>query len=98
MNAIYPMPMEQKINPVNSSVVSILSNSSHDQLLEGRLSLTGILILNRHRQCLAGANEDSQFSGSGQTGVDEIPEQHFEMLGEDRNNHRFKFTALTFFP
>jgi len=60
------------------------------------LTFTGIPVFNSHSQRFSCPDQNSEAFSSCQGRVDEIPEEHFEMLGKHRNNYRFKFAPLRF--
>jgi hypothetical protein len=60
------------------------------------LSLAGVLVLDRHRQCLPCSNKASEVFSSRQGGVNEVPEEHLEMLGQSRDDNRPELTTLRF--
>ena len=66
------------------------------EFLQECLPLAGVLVFYRHRQGFTCSNENSEVFGSCQARVNEVPEEHFEMLGENRNDNRPELTALRF--
>ncbi len=58
------------------------------------MPLAGVLVLDRHRQRLPCPDEDSEVFGPGQAVVPQVPEEHLEMPGEDRNDYRSEFASL----
>ena len=70
------------------------ATSGLQKFLEGSLSLTGVLISYCHSKCFPGTDKNSEFPGSGQSSINKIPKEHFEVLCENRNNNRLKFTPL----
>ena len=66
------------------------------EFFQKSLPLAGVLILHRHRQCLPCSNKDSEVFSSRQGGVNEVPKEHLEMLGQNRDDNRPELTALRF--
>ena len=58
--------------------------------------MAGVLILYGHGQGLPRPHQDGQLPGPGQPGIDQVAEQHFEMLGQDRHDDGLEFAPLGF--
>ena len=55
--------------------------ASSQQSLQSGLPFAGILIFYGHGQGFACTDKNGQFAGARQTGIYQVSEQHFEMLG-----------------